>query len=293
MIIIYGAGMTGKSILKDLISKGEKNENILFADSDDKLWNKYVENILVIPPEDINHYNYSKIIIGAAMGREAIIKLLTEKLGVNESLIEKDNPFVESYFKSYAVREQFMENYSEVLDYRGIKGNVAEGGVYEGRFTRVLSRIFPDRKLYLFDTFEGFDIRDVTIDQNNNYSTNIREGMYTPSKSIDSIINSLSHPENVICCKGYFPESAKEIDDSFVFVNLDFDLYKPTLEGLRFFWPKLVKGGVILVHDYFNAQGIIEEDRYTGIRAAVTEFSAEAGISYMPIGDTMSVAFIK
>lgn len=292
MIIIYGAGMTGKSILSDLISKGERNE-ILFSDSDDKLWGSYVDDVLVIPPNDICHYDCSKIIIGAAMGREAIAKFLTEELGIDESLIEKNNPFVESYFKSYAVREQFMENYSEVITYKGIQGNVAEGGVYEGRFSRVLSRIFPDRKLYLFDTFEGFDIRDVAIDQKGEYSTNIREGMYSPSKSIDSIINSLSHPENVVCCKGYFPESAKGIDDSFVFVNLDFDLYKPTLDGLRFFWPKLAKGGVLLVHDYFNAPGIVEEDRYLGIRAAVEEFSNEMGISYMPIGDSMSVAFIK
>ena len=293
MIIIYGAGMTGRSILRDLISKGKRNEDILFSDSDDKLWGRYVDDILVIPPKEICNYDYSKIIIGAAMGREAIVKLLTEELNINESLIEKNNPFVESYFKSYAVREQFMENYSEIISYRSLEGNVAEGGVFEGRFSRVLSRIFPDRKLYLFDTFEGFDVRDVTFDQKKEYSANIREGMYSSSKSIESIINSLPHPENAICCKGYFPESAEGIDDTFIFVNLDFDLYKPTLEGLRFFWPKLAEGGVLLVHDYFNAPGIIEEDRYLGIRAAVAEFCDETGISYIPIGDAMSVAFIK
>ncbi len=39
MIVIYGAGMTGKSILNDLLDKGESMDNILFADSDTKLWN--------------------------------------------------------------------------------------------------------------------------------------------------------------------------------------------------------------------------------------------------------------
>ena len=186
-----------------------------------------------------------------------------------------------------------MKNYADILSFRGIEGNVGEGGVFEGRFTKVLSKTFPNRKLYLFDTFEGFDERDVNCDQENNYSVNIRGGMYSTGKTIDEIISSLEHPENVLVKKGYFPESAKDVDDRFVFVNLDFDLYKPTIEGLKFFWPKMVKGGVILVHDYFNAPGIIEEDRYFGIRAAVSEFAEENGLSYMPIGDEMSVAFIK
>ena len=43
--------------------------------------------------------------------------------------------------------------------------------------------------------------------------------------------------------KGYFPESAHGIDEKFAFVSLDLDLYKPTLEGLRFFYPKMIKGG--------------------------------------------------
>jgi hypothetical protein len=165
--------------------------------------------------------------------------------------------------------------------------------VFEGRFSKVISQYFPDRKLYLFDTFEGFDSRDVECDIKNNYTSNIREGLYAVSKTVDEIIDSLPNPQNAIVRKGYFPETAFGIDDKFVFVNLDFDLYQPTIEGLRYFYPRLVKGGVILVHDYFNAPGIIEEDRYLGIRSAALEFSKEIGVSYMPIGDEMSVAFIK
>ncbi len=293
MIIIYGAGMTGKSILKDLLEKGKSADEIIFADSDSKLWNTRYGGVEVIPPERIKSIGYEKIIIGAAMGKEDIFSYLTEELGIEPSNIERNNPYVESYFKCYENRANFMRQYAEIVEYRGLKGNIGEGGVFEGRFSKVLSRTFPDRKLYLFDTFEGFDERDVKADQGNNYSTNIRSGMYSPAKTIDEIVNSLAHPENVIVKKGYFPESAEGVDDEFVFVNLDFDLYKPTLDGLRFFWPKLVKGGVILIHDYFNAPGIIEEERYLGIKAAVSEFADEMELSFMPIADEMSVAFIK
>lgn len=36
---------------------------------------------------------------------------------------------------------------------------VAEGGVFQGMFAAEINRYFPKNKLYLFDTFEGFDKR--------------------------------------------------------------------------------------------------------------------------------------
>ena len=32
------------------------------------------------------------------------------------------------------------------------------------------------------------------------------------------------------------------------------DLYKPTLEGLNIFYPKISKGGYLSIHDYNNPQ---------------------------------------
>lgn len=297
MKIIYGAGMTGKSILKNLQTTSSSHsageEHILFTDSDQKLWGTKVENILVISPTEIKNYDYEEIIIGAAMGKEAIFKYLTQELNVEESKINSNSEYVESYFKCYETRAKFIKCFSDIANECHVEGAIAEGGVFEGRFSKILSETFPDRKLYLFDTFEGFDARDVAYDQKNDYSSNIREGLYTPTKTINEIVNSLAHPENAIIKKGYFPETAKDVDDSFAFVNLDFDLYKPTIDGLRFFWPRMNKGGVILIHDYFNAPGIIEEDRYLGIKAAAMEFCKEVGTVFIPIGDEMSIAFIK
>ena len=44
--------------------------------------------------------------------------------------------------------------------------------------------------------------------------------------------------------------SIEEALPSFCFVSIDTDLYKPTYVGLSEFYPKLVKGGVIIIHDY-------------------------------------------
>ena len=32
------------------------------------------------------------------------------------------------------------------------------------------------------------------------------------------------------------------------------DLYKPTLEGLNFFYPKISRGGYLFVHDYNSSE---------------------------------------
>lgn len=66
------------------------------------------------------------------------------------------------------------------------------------------------------------------------------------------------------------------------------DLYKPTLEGLRFFYPLMVSGGIITVHDYFS-QG------YEGVKAALKEFMDEMQDNMVPfpIGDHTSIAIQK
>jgi O-methyltransferase len=55
------------------------------------------------------------------------------------------------------------------------------------------------------------------------------------------------------------------------------DLYQPTLEGLKFFYPRLSPGGVMLVHDYNNS-------RYPVVSKAVHEFF-DGGVGFIPIPD--------
>lgn len=47
----------------------------------------------------------------------------------------------------------------------GICGSVAELGCYKGDMSWQLNILMPDRKLYLFDTLEGFNARDVAKEQ--------------------------------------------------------------------------------------------------------------------------------
>lgn len=98
----------------------------------------------------------------------------------------------------------------------------------------------------------------------------------------------MMYPEQCIIKKGYFPQSAEEIEEQFCYVNLDMDLYKPTLEGLYFFYPRMTQGGIITIHDYFTKG-------YEGIKVALHKFLEEMGekIVPFPIGDHVSIAIQK
>lgn len=165
---------------------------------------------------------------------------------------------------------------------RNVPGNIAEVGVFKGEFAKYMNKAFPDRKFYLFDTFEGFDNKDIQIEKNNNYSTGEQDFSDT---SIDEVISKMTNKGNCIIKKGYFPESLEGLEDNFCFVSLDPDLYKPILEGLQYFYPRLNKGGYIFIHDYNN-------DYYSGAKKAVREYCYQNNVAFVPISDAWGTVVI-
>jgi O-methyltransferase len=180
------------------------------------------------------------------------------------------------------IRLSTLELLSHEITRRNLIGNVAELGVYKGKFAKYINACFPKRSFYLFDTFEGFDSRDVTSEKKQNLSAGSQDFSDT---SIEGVLKLMPFPEKCIPIKGFFPESAKNIDDSFVFVSLDADLYEPIYNGLRFFYPKLVNGGYIFIHDFNN-------DNYKGARKAVEQFCDEERINFLPLPDSGGSAAI-
>lgn len=180
------------------------------------------------------------------------------------------------------IRLATLELISHEINTKKLTGNTAELGVYKGKFARYINQYFPDRLLYLFDTFEGFDTRDIISETKEKFSSGDQDFSDT---SVDGVLKRMFSPEKCIPKKGFFPESAKNIHDSFVFVSLDADLYEPIYNGLQFFYPKLVSGGYIFIHDFNN-------DNYKGARKAVEQFCDENKINYLPIPDFGGSAII-
>ena len=90
----------------------------------------------------------------------------------------------------------------------GILGDVAELGVYRGDFAKFINKLFPDRMLYLFDTFEGFDCKNVNIDKLNDYSDGTQDFTNT---NIETVMKKMTNPNFCKAVKGFFPDSLNQV----------------------------------------------------------------------------------
>ena len=70
------------------------------------------------------------------------------------------------------VRKSFLQLIRNELD--NVEGCVAEVGVYRGGFARLINQVFRDRRFFLFDTFKGFDSRDMDVELRNNLWENVK-----------------------------------------------------------------------------------------------------------------------
>lgn len=291
-IIIYGAWTFGRAILEKILKEETNEVEVVFADPSPKFWGTYVEGHPVISPEEIQGSGYDKVVVGGLSAFEEIIEELKRKCGVPEEKIDKS--YAELHYQiSFGARVRWLEQFSYIANLRSYPGACAEVGVFNGGFAKHINRLFPDKKLYLFDTFEGFSSKDITIEKQMLKDFDWNPGGYSSFVSVDEIRAKMTTPENVVFKVGYFPETAQDIDEQFFFVNLDVDLYLPTLAGLRFFYSRMVRGGVIAVHDYFGNTPSKDNMKFKGIETAVEEFSAEQGVDYLPLADQKSIAFIK
>lgn len=186
------------------------------------------------------------------------------------------------HLDTYEPRLATLELMSREIRRYGIEGSTAELGVYRGDFAMKINHFFPNKKLYLFDTFEGFDKRDAEADRAGNFSDGSQDFSKT---SEEYVLSRMEHKENCIIRKGWFPDTAEGVDDKFCFVSLDADLYQPILAGLEFFYPRLSHGGTIMIHD-FNSKD------YKGVRQAVKEFCDINKAGYVCLTDTCGSAVI-
>lgn len=278
-IWIFGAGRTGENIYKQLRSSADIQG---FLDNDSSYWGKVKEGLPIIGnPEALRGYTYDEVVIASSTALPVMHKQLLDA-GVDPLRI--NSSFVETQVNA---RVNFLRDFASMKIETPAGSAVAEGGVFQGEFAKEINGCFPGLTLHLFDTFEGFDQRDIDVEMARNFSNEKARHFNITSK--DLVRKKLPYPERAVFHKGYFPETTQGVEEqNYLFVNLDFDLYNPTLEGLRYFYPRMVEHGVILVDDYFLPG-------YLGIPNAIRDFEMELGCQLvkLPIGDHCGIAIVK
>jgi O-methyltransferase len=161
----------------------------------------------------------------------------------------EDKPFFDYYKKfepsntASAERKFFLRSLLSLVD--SLPGDTAECGAYQGATSWLILDMLKgtDKTHFIFDSFEGLSTPSAV------------DGQYWSKgdlcSSEEMLKERLSAFPKLKVCKGWIPDGFNEaLEGSFCFVHIDVDLYQPTLDSIRFFYPRLVPGGIILSDDY-------------------------------------------
>lgn len=152
------------------------------------------------------------------------------------------------------------------LNAENILGDFAELGVWKGNSAAIFADFAAksNRRLFLFDTFSGFDNRDlINTDESHAQS----HAPLFADTSIDEVRATVGHPEITTYLPGFFPGTITDEvrATTFALAHIDCDLYEPMKAALEFFYPRLSPGGMLILHDYSSGT-------WAGATQAIDEF---------------------
>ena len=219
---------------------------------------------------------------------------LTEYTLFNDLKVFKDKGF--RVLEGDYARVRTLELLISEIKEKKLRGSMAELGVFQGYFAKVMSYYLPEKDLYLYDTFDGFVKEDYEKDLEEGKITAEWLSIFLNTMNIEKIKTYIGNEEKCHYRVGYFPQTVLERDkeEKFCLVSLDVDMYNPILAGLEFFYPRLERGGYILVHEY-NCRAIQGNDflDFSGVKKAVKDFESRHGsINYVPIADRAGTLII-
>lgn len=172
-----------------------------------------------------------------------------------------------------------------------IPGSFVECGVWRGGSAMMIAKMLSnrkieDRKIYLFDTFEGMSepTREDVNFMGSQASTLLEDKVKDNDKSfwcladLSDVQNNMQRtnfPEtNIVYIKGKVEDTlpAAALRENIALLRLDTDWYESTKHELVHLFPKLERNGILIIDDY---------GYWKGCRKAVDEYFAENGISML------------
>ncbi len=206
---------------------------------------------------------------------------------INRSIL-KDS-FIKRYNDSKKISSKkieffiALENILIFILNNNLEGDVVECGVFKGANCKFICNFFKennfeDKKIYLYDTFEGMPLasaEDININSKKNYNEYIKnidknssqDNFYryeSISNVQENILSTKYDKEKILFVKGMVEETIpKTIPKKISLVILDTDYYKSTIHELKHLYPLVVTGGIIIIDDYGT---------WKGVKKAVDEF---------------------
>lgn len=166
---------------------------------------------------------------------------------------------------------------------QGLEGDFVECGVWKGGSVMIIAYTLvslgvSDRKIYLYDTFEGMsEPENIDVDLNNESAKTLMAAdaeksghvwAYAGEQEVrENIFSTGYEKKNFVFVKGKVEETIPGIaPQKIALLRLDTDWYSSTYHELTQLYPLLIKSGILIIDDYGH---------WAGARKAVDEYFNE------------------
>jgi len=170
------------------------------------------------------------------------------------------------------IHERRFNLFNLARSMRVVPGDIAECGVFRGAgsYLMLSAQAGLGKQLFGFDSFEGLSEPSGLDRVETDYSFQWKKHDLSVGEAI-AARNLACFGEQVTLLKGWIPERFSEVTGRrFSMVHIDVDLYEPTRDAARFFYPLLSAGGMVVCDDY----GF---ESCPGAKRAMDEVAAEFG----------------
>lgn len=168
--------------------------------------------------------------------------------------------------KTMLSKERFKVIYDEIKKIEDCECSMAEIGVFRGGVSKMMCLCNPNISVHLFDTFQG-------MPKKHNKNDIMETGEIKCGEFKDILLSDVKfyfkECDNAIFHIGIFPETSIGLENEiFSLCHIDCDLYFSCLESMKFFYPRLCNGGVIIIDDY-------DRPECPGVKKAIVEYCKE------------------
>lgn len=168
----------------------------------------------------------------------------------------------------YSTRETLQFTYDMAVKYKDVPGVYCEMGVAAGAQIIAMAYGAPEKTIYAFDSFEGIPLPSNRDDQMPGIKFLTKEeqkALPNPGEqklessgatcvSLSDFMNNVKDSglklRNIKPVEGWFEETTIGFDKDISILRLDGDLYNSTYVCLKNLYPKVVKGGIIIIDDW-------------------------------------------
>jgi len=215
----------------------------------------------------LKFFNYK--IISKNEWNKKVENLIVEASNDELKMFEKIN---EISLTSLPNRWSLYQSLSYIQE-NNIEGDIVETGVFKGAnlvlINDFLNKFNIDKKIYAYDTYEG-QPKPSNLDFDYKGNSMIKKFSNSDKKNSNSVYCSLENVKKniekysnnnlnkLIFIKGKVEETLrdeKNVPSQISLLRLDTDFYDSIKKSLEILYPKLIKGGVLIIDDYGHFKG--------------------------------------